>query len=83
MIIPHIQHKTITCYKIWNIFLYIIIIIIIIIIIDVNIYLLNIKFKVASFDGHTGNVTAIAYQSAGRWIVTGSEDGTIKIWDVR
>jgi len=39
--------------------------------------------KVVNFDGHTGNVTAIAYQSAGRWIVTGSEDGTIKIWDVR
>ncbi|ORX56688.1 WD40 repeat-like protein [Piromyces finnis] len=38
---------------------------------------------VVNFDGHTGNVTAIAYQSAGRWIVTGSEDGTIKIWDVR
>lgn len=39
--------------------------------------------KITSYDGHTGNVTAIAYQSAGRWIVTSSEDGTIKIWDVR
>ncbi|KAJ3055222.1 TOR complex subunit lst8 [Rhizophlyctis rosea] len=38
---------------------------------------------ITSFDGHTGNVTAVAFQSAGRWIVTGSEDGTIKIWDVR
>ncbi|KAJ1562325.1 TOR complex subunit lst8 [Nowakowskiella sp. JEL0078] len=38
---------------------------------------------VTSFDGHTGNVTSLGFQSAGRWIVTGSEDGTIKIWDVR
>ncbi|KAI8803589.1 quinon protein alcohol dehydrogenase-like superfamily [Cladochytrium replicatum] len=38
---------------------------------------------ITSFDGHTGNVTSIAFQSAGRWIVSGSEDGTIKIWDVR
>ncbi len=38
---------------------------------------------VQSFEGHTGNVTAVQYQAAGRWIVTASEDGTIKIWDVR
>ncbi|KAJ3088800.1 TOR complex subunit lst8, partial [Quaeritorhiza haematococci] len=38
---------------------------------------------ITSFDGHTGNITAIQFQSAGRWIVTSSEDGTIKIWDIR
>lgn len=38
---------------------------------------------ITSFDGHTGNVTAVQFQAAGRWIVTGSEDGSIKIWDVR
>ncbi|KAI9013632.1 quinon protein alcohol dehydrogenase-like superfamily [Hyaloraphidium curvatum] len=38
---------------------------------------------ITSYDGHSGNVTSVSYQSAGRWIVTGSEDGTIKIWDVR
>eukprot|EP00842_Homolaphlyctis_polyrhiza_P000552 jgi/Hompol1/1498/HPOL_000619-RA len=38
--------------------------------------------SIVSFEGHTANVTAIAFQSAGRWIVTGSEDGTIKIFDV-
>ncbi|KAJ3333484.1 TOR complex subunit lst8, partial [Gonapodya sp. JEL0774] len=37
---------------------------------------------VTSFDGHKGNVTAVAYQAAGRWIVTASEDGTVKVWDV-
>jgi G protein beta subunit-like protein len=35
------------------------------------------------FEGHTKNVTAIQFQSQGRWFVTGSEDGTIKIFDVR
>lgn len=38
---------------------------------------------ITSYDGHVGNVTALGFQSAGRWIVTGGEDGTIKIWDVR
>ncbi|ORY52382.1 putative intracellular transport protein [Rhizoclosmatium globosum] len=38
---------------------------------------------ITSFEGHTGNVTALGFQSAGRWLVTGSEDGSIKIWDVR
>ena len=35
------------------------------------------------FDGHTGNVTAVCFHSEGKWLVTGSEDGTIKIWDLR
>ncbi|GAA94044.1 uncharacterized protein L969DRAFT_92976 [Mixia osmundae IAM 14324] len=38
---------------------------------------------VASFDGHTGNVTALAWHCEGKWLVTGSEDGTLKIWDTR
>lgn len=48
---------------------------------------------VTSYSGHTGNVTAIAFQNAGRWLVcvcvnnwkkaTASEDGSIKIWDTR
>ena len=36
-----------------------------------------------SYDGHTNNVTAVGFQKDGRWFFTGSEDGTIKIWDVR
>ncbi|KAI8853062.1 WD40-repeat-containing domain protein [Chytridium lagenaria] len=43
----------------------------------------NNQNPVHNFEGHTGNITALAYQAVGRWIVTGSEDGTIKIWDVR
>jgi len=38
---------------------------------------------IASFDAHTANVTAVAFQNAGKWIVSGSEDGKIKIWDMR
>lgn len=36
-----------------------------------------------SFDGHKNNVTAVGFQCDGRWMFTGSEDGTVKLWDVR
>jgi len=38
---------------------------------------------VTSFDGHTGNVTAVGFERDGRWMYTGSEDGTVKLWDLR
>lgn len=38
---------------------------------------------VTSFDQHTGNVTAVGFQKDGKWMYTGSEDGTIRIWDLR
>lgn len=38
---------------------------------------------VATFEGHTGNVTSVSFEAAGRWLVSSSEDGTIKIWDAR
>lgn len=38
---------------------------------------------VTSFDGHTGNVTSVGFQKDRKWMFTGSEDGTIKIWDIR
>ncbi|KAL1413011.1 TOR complex subunit lst8 [Vanrija albida] len=38
---------------------------------------------IMQLEGHTGNVTALQYSAAGKWIVTGSEDGTVKVWDTR
>jgi len=38
---------------------------------------------VTSFDGHGGNVTAVGFERDGRWMFSGSEDGTVKIWDLR
>ena len=37
----------------------------------------------SSFDGHSNNVTAVGFQRDRKWIYSGSEDGTIKIWDIR
>lgn len=44
---------------------------------------LNARSQVAIFEGHNGNITAVCFHSEGKWLVTGSEDGTIKIWDLR
>merc|ERR1712000_310 len=38
---------------------------------------------VTGFEGHTGNVTALGFHRDGKWMYTGSEDKTIKIWDLR
>lgn len=36
-----------------------------------------------TFEGHTGNVTSLAFQVENRWMVSSLEDGTVKVWDVR
>ncbi|ODN90172.1 G protein beta subunit-like [Cryptococcus wingfieldii CBS 7118] len=38
---------------------------------------------IASLEGHSGNVVALAYSALGKWIVTGGEDGCVKVWDTR
>ena len=43
----------------------------------------NATQPVASYDGHTGNVTAVGFQKDSKWMFSGSEDGTVKIWDLR
>jgi len=43
----------------------------------------NNQNPVTSFDGHTSNVTSIGFQREGKWMFSGSEDGTIKVWDLR
>ena len=36
-----------------------------------------------TFTGHSGNVTAVEFSDSYSWMYSASEDGTIKIWDVR
>ncbi|KAH8425761.1 WD40 repeat domain-containing protein [Aspergillus melleus] len=38
---------------------------------------------IMSFDGHTNNITGVAFHCEGKWMVTSSEDGTVKVWDTR
>jgi G protein beta subunit-like protein len=38
---------------------------------------------VYTFDGHTTNVTAVGFQRDSKWMFTGSEDRTVKVWDLR
>ena len=37
---------------------------------------------VKRFIGHTGTVTSVAVSRDGRWLVSGSMDGTVRRWDV-
>lgn len=39
--------------------------------------------SVMTFEGHNGNVTLVAFQIENQWMVLLSEDGTVKVWDVR
>jgi WD40 repeat protein len=41
------------------------------------------SFQVLVLDKHTNNVTSVAFNSEGQWLVSGSEDSTIRIWDLR
>ena len=36
-----------------------------------------------TFEGHTNNITGVAFHCEGKWMVTSSEDGTVKVWDTR
>lgn len=38
--------------------------------------------EVQSFRGHTADVEAVAFHPNQKWLLSGSEDGTIKIWDI-
>ena len=36
-----------------------------------------------TFEGHTNNITGVAFHCEGKWMVTSSEDSTVKIWETR
>lgn len=38
---------------------------------------------VLTFEGHSGNITGVAFHCEGKWMVTSSEDGKVKIWETR
>lgn len=38
---------------------------------------------IMQFDGHTNNITAVAFHCETKWMVTSSEDCTVKVWDTR
>ena len=39
------------------------------------------RIMVGSLNGHSGNVTSVAYDQSGKVIATGSIDGTVRLWD--
>jgi len=43
----------------------------------------NSSTPLSVFEGHKGNVTSVSFHAGGKWVVTGSEDGTIRIWNLR
>lgn len=43
----------------------------------------NIPDPVMTFEGHTNNITGVAFHCEGKWMVTSSEDGTVKVWETR
>jgi G protein beta subunit-like protein len=43
----------------------------------------SVDSPVLSLEGHTAAVTSLGFQRDGRFLFSGSEDGTIKLWDLR
>jgi WD40 repeat protein len=44
---------------------------------------IGLRWQVINYENHTNNVTAVGFQCDGKWMYSGSEDGTVKIWDLR
>lgn len=48
------------------------------------IYLYNVNdwSLIASMEGHTGTITSLDFDMEGKWLVSGSRDKSVKLWDV-
>jgi len=40
-----------------------------------------VRWQVRTLTGHLGEVNSVAWSSDGKWIVSGSDDNLVKIWD--
>ncbi len=38
---------------------------------------------IMTYDQHTSNVTSVGFQKNKKWVYSSSEDGTVRIWDIR
>lgn len=38
---------------------------------------------IINYEGISKNITSLGFQEEGKWMYTGGEDGTAKIWDLR
>lgn len=52
---------------------------------QIGIYDVNSSHESAlmSLEGHSQNVTGLGFQRDGKWVYSCSEDGTMKVWDMR
>ena len=41
------------------------------------------SLQVMDYDGISKNVTDVGFCETGKWMYTGGEDGTARIWDLR
>lgn len=38
---------------------------------------------IMNYEGHNNNVMAVGFQKESKWMFSASEDGTVKVWDLR
>ena len=46
-------------------------------------FLYSIPLEVVNYDGVSKNVTAVGFHEDGKWMFTGGEDCSARIWDLR